>query len=423
MDAFLVASANFGGGLTSASLLGDAAERRVAGLTDLAAHPRGGAQDPAASVLAVQEMVSLPGRDGPLAQLVRAAAPAAAHFTSITSTDRYPLASKWERRWEADGPLDADEGLATLAFEPAGLRAATGDHRDPAQRPGRGRAIDLPMLEFSDPAQTLPEDDSWLRASVPWLEDADVSDRELLLRPTYYQGSRDTEPRAASAHVASLPSAGSPTEVVVVNVHLATLRSEAAGERPVAPGDELAFALRRPSVEATYLRHRQFEVLAAFIRWVYAELRLPVVVTGDFNCEPGSPELDRFCAAAALTPALRTEACWRCGTPVTRQPARRYANRSFTRISEQPAEGLLPVTSDGYCAAAGCAAPLFTHKRNLMLLDNVLATDPASEAGRSLTTRLALAPPPGGDVAAGINDTHDFSDHNSVWASFAKSGP
>jgi hypothetical protein len=62
---------------------------------------------------------------------------------------------------------------------------------------------------------------------------------------------------------------------------------------------------------------------------------------------------------------------------------------------------------------------LFTHKRNLTLLDNILVTDPSSPVAETLATRLVFASSPGTDVVAGINDAHDFSDHNSVWAIFA----
>jgi hypothetical protein len=279
------------------------------------------------------------------------------------------------------------------------------------------------MFEFLESSEHSTADGSWFRASAPWLDDS-----ELLFRPTYYQGSRDTDPRAASAHVVTLPSNGSTTEAVLINVHMATLRSEAAGQRPLAPGDELAFSLRSPSAEAIYLRHRQFEVLSAFVDWVYSRLRLPVIVAGDFNCEPGSPEMVLFCRSAALVPALRSDVCWRCGSSEARRPQRRYANAAFTRVADRadsndPEEDpLLPVTSAGYCGVPSCAAPRFTHRRNLLLLDNILATDPASGIGKSLTTQIAFAPSPGSGVTAGINDTHGFSDHNSVWATFTAVG-
>ncbi len=426
--AFLVTSANFGGGVTSTSLLGEAGAQRVAGLSHLLADPSGQGSGALGmpGLLAIQEMIRLPGRDDPLDQLLARLLSPSEHFAAVTSTARYPLPSKWERRWNTDGPLDVVEGLAVVAPHPVALRPATDDHDDPPRHSSHGRVIDLPILEFwAHAEERVAPGDSWLRAPLPW-ETNDASP-EIIFRPTYYQGSRDTDPRAATAHIARFPVDDASVAVAVVNVHLGTLRSEDAGDMSTEVGDELAFSLRRPTVEAMYLRHRQFQVLAEFVAWVYRRLRIPVIVLGDFNCEPTSPEMTRFCEQAHLVPALQVDTCWRCGASPARPKQRRYANDSFTMIRRvgEPLRGdaaLHPVTTDAYCGVNNCTAPLFTHKRNLSLLDNILVSDVRSRAARTLSANLTFAAVAGTHSGSGINDTHAFSDHNSVWATLAPVG-
>ena len=66
-----------------------------------------------------------------------------------------------------------------------------------------------------------------------------------------------------------------------------------------------------------------------------------------------------------------------------------------------------------YCS--NCARPLFTHKRNFQLVDNILYSDPEASGRPRLNARIDFDDPA---LNAGIGDDTYFSDHFPIWSRF-----
>lgn len=336
------------------------------------------------------------------------------YFVPTLSTGRYPLQAKWRVRWEND-ICHAEQGVAAVALRGAAL------HDPEANEPPacgtttfQGAVIDLPVVKFrkpSDRAEGAPDED-WFRHKTSF----GGRDYEVEFRHSRYLGDRDTEPRLATAHRVRLqtPHAYAP-EFVFINLHLTTLR-----ERPGAAGADQSRALRSRSPDAEFLRHLQLNEVNDFIWRIYREDKLPVVVAGDFNTAPDRPDLADFMERACLQPVFRSDRCWACGsaplsaakpvygseghqTVLTTEPS------SFERITgEAPTE----IAATEYCSK--CARPLFTHKRNFQLVDNILYTS-GEPPGAPLRARVAFDVP---EQNAGVGADTYFSDHFPIWAMF-----
>jgi hypothetical protein len=242
---------------------------------------------------------------------------------------------------------------------------------------------------------------------------------EICFRHSRYLGDRDTEPRIATAHRVRLDKAnGGLGEFVFVNLHLTTLREP----NPVADEKGLARARRSASPEAEYLRHLQLSEVCDFIWRVYTDevLRLPVVVSGDFNTAPDRPDLKQFLANACLKPVFEREQCWACGGAPLSAPKQVYSTERLTTVLTEDAETLTRITGETaqalsvseYCS--NCSRPLFTHKRNFQLVDNILYTNGAPR-GASLRARIEFDDP---ETNAGIGVDTYFSDHFPIWTRF-----
>jgi len=209
-------------------------------------------------------------------------------------------------------------------------------------------------------------------------------------------------------------------EFVFINLHLTTLRaasSQAAGR------SGLARARRSNSGDAEFLRHLQLSEVCDFIWRVYEDetLRLPVVVAGDFNTAPERPDLTQFLANACLKPVFRHDACWACGGAPISEAKTVYSNANNTTVLTEDAETFERITGEKpdallakeYCS--NCGRPLFTHKRNFKLVDNILYTDCTAPGLPALRTRIAFTGP---SEDAGIGSDTYFSDHFPVWSRF-----
>jgi endonuclease/exonuclease/phosphatase family metal-dependent hydrolase len=317
-------------------------------------------------VLVIQEMTStqagLPTR---AVALERAMGSAQSSYVPRVSTAWYPLVEKWgsgvgHRQPQSEGlcVVTGDEGLVLAPW-------SLGDGLTNAESPTR--VIDLPAVEFPDTGRAV-DPDGWLRGTVT----RDGSAAEVLFRPTYYQGNRDSDPRAAQACVLGWRQGMQPPTgpvTIVVNVHLSTLKREQA----------IGAQGRRPSAEASFQRTLQLELLARLVRSLRVSGDCPVIVAGDFNAEPDSPEMVAFAAGIGAPPLLTKTECWRCGTAQAGEAYQDFYwhDKTGLALTRTPSES--PPVRGPVCRNDTCAEPRFTHKRNLQLIDNVFVV-PSSGA-------------------------------------------
>jgi hypothetical protein len=282
-----------------------------------------------------------------------------------------------------------------------------------------GLKLDLPTLRFDPTGRAAG---SWFNLEI----EAPVLGRaRWRCRFTRYEGDRDTEPRAATAHAVSFATSADDeagARFILIDVHLSTLKAEDTPPQG-SPEPGAVWAKRRvPTLEAAWLRYLQLSVLRDFILEVYGELQLPVLVAGDFNAQPDAPEMRAFLEEARLRPVFGLSECWRCGRPYQPMPEdapRRFLTRApqpeflaatpeeFAAWSTEPAQ---PILTRACCRA--CGAPCFTHKRNFSLLDNLLFTDPDQAASLRFRLRPDLS-------RRGICLHTAFSDHAPIWCKFA----
>ena len=402
MTEFVVATANFGGGARAVPAAGGATDRADALAAFIGAVSGTRAIDGLPRVVALQEMTRLlkaraPSRrtDYPR-EIARKCGATSTYFAPAVTTAWYPLAAKWGARW-ADGIEEMEQGMFACTNGPARLLAPWLD--SPRAGRHRGRVINLAT-------------------------------------ETFYRGTRDTEPRVATAHgvrLGTLPGA----QFVFLNVHLATLKEEDVGNDRLVRTDGEERSIRRPSTQGRRARSRQLRVIADFIHEVaYGSLRLPVIVAGDFNATADAPEVRAFMKAASLSSVFGSSPaqCWACGQP---RPRRAAPSRYFTAkghkeiLARTPAE-VAPLLGSGRDASecrisaaeccSRCQAPFFSHKRNFELIDNILYTSsdspriPGARTRAALKWRLGLESRPG---AMGIRLDTSFSDHLPLWARFA----
>jgi len=111
-------------------------------------------------------------------------------------------------------------------------------------------------------------------------------------------------------------------------------RFRRAGQTPVA-AVELEFYVTSRTTNGAFVLHtpeglsadpgrpltfgfEELDALAPFIDDVYRNLKLPVIVSGDFNANPDAPELNWFAdqTRTAMVFNSPTGCCWNCGRPV-----------------------------------------------------------------------------------------------------------
>jgi endonuclease/exonuclease/phosphatase family protein len=422
----VVASANFGGGAEELAAIGPAALTRVDELAGLLRDlSTGTAAADTAVAATLQEMTRVvePEADYPATLLGLLAADAAGYYLAANSTDRYPLAEKWAGWWTNHGIARMEEGMMACGFAGASLEEPWGECDGGTSAGGcRGLALDLPNVEFATPTNGP----GWIRHAVQ-LPSGQVEPLsvEAIFRPVSYRGNRDTDPRIATVHRVRLGPDSSPAEFLLINVHLGTLRNENQGETKLAPDDELARTIRAPTPEATFLRYLQLDLIARFIDDLYQQLRLPVVVAGDFNATPDAPEFRWFIERAHLVPVFTAEACWRCGSTldgVGRRTLLADGDRLTFAESRQGSGvgGAVPrgkrISVTELCGNPKCVAPQFTHKRNFRLIDNICVTDSTQTMKARLRYQLDLATDEAGWPRAEIRLEASFSDHLPVWA-------
>jgi hypothetical protein len=372
---------------------------RAAAVADFIGNVSGiAAIDDLPRVVALQEMTSLLRLSGPTppidypAEIARRSSTSSVCYVPTVSTRRYPLQKKWGDRWD-DGIAEMEQGM---------FASANG-------------AIRL-VAPWLDP----PRDEEY----CGWVLD--------LPSDTFYRGTRDTEPRVATAHgvrVSALPGA----QFIFVNVHLATLKEEDVRTEKLLPGDGEPRSIRRATPGGSRARERQLGVIADFIREVaYEGLRLPVVVAGDFNAAVDAPEVRAFMDGASLTSVFDSnpDHCWACRVRAPRTPVPSsfftYPGRKeiLARTSAEVTR-LLGADADTECRMSAaeccrnCQAPFFSHKRNFQLIDNILYTSldspRASRDEHTATLKWRLRH----DSTMGIRlDTH-FSDHLPLWSTFS----
>ena len=310
-----------------------------------------------------------------------------------------------------------EEGLGTFV---AGSGIALSDPDIALKRDNapvfRGRVIDLPNLEFSPHGGP-----GWISDHNLFNGDSAISpDGLVFFRDTYYKGNRDSIPRIATAHRIRLGSGlwvdGEP-EIVFINVHIATLKEEFDGNFRLLETDELERTSRVPTPNARYLRGMQLSVFRDFVECAYRQLRLPVIIAGDFNSVSTAPEIEAFTSALGLGVCFRQGFCHRCGReqPAARAPITLFSNESARMVLSnderkvQEMVGRKPqmISASEFCVGPNCLAPLFSHKTNFSLIDNILFTNGDRRTRPNL--RFWLKPMTEHSATADL-DTY-FSDH------------
>jgi endonuclease/exonuclease/phosphatase family protein len=314
-------------------------------------------------VLAIQEMTTddpgLPIRALDLEKSLGKAARSS--FVPRVSTAWYPLKDKWGAKID---PGNAhNEGLCVVSSV-SGLTltpwSSLLNGPEPVDSPTR--VVDLPNFGFPS---TEAEDCGfgWLEAEVP---SHDGSVRQLRFRPTFYRGNRDSDPRAAQACLLAWGGIGDhgPDDpaCIIVNVHLSTLTTEY----------ERGIRGRRSRPEATFLRSTQLDVIARYVEEARRAHDLPVIIAGDFNAEPDSPEMLSFAEKIRSSPLLTAERCWKCGTVQRKRPKLRYYTEFGLDLTLEADPNRKPAfDTDAICSNDQCREPRFTHKGHLQLLDNI----------------------------------------------------
>jgi Endonuclease/Exonuclease/phosphatase family len=347
---------NFSGGKrhSGSDLVGDDGVPELARLAN-------GVRTDSGVVLAIQEMTTVvPGLPTRAATVEQAVGQAWSSYVPRVSTAWYPLVEKWGS--EVGASRAHNEGLCVVTAARGLALSPWATLGGPVAVDSPTRVIDLPALEFPEPGEAASAPD-WLHATIEF----DGVDSEVAFRPTFYQGSRDSDPRAAQACLLAWlgPDGAAPSPAcILVNVHLSTLRRENVN----------GVQGRVPCPEATFQRDLQLRLLARFVRSVQATHDLPVIIAGDFNAEPDSPELRTFAEESDSVPLLRAEVCWNCGARQdirAEAPFYRLGERGFAlTLTPQPTKPVFgPV-----CHNESCREPRFTHKHNLQLIDNVFVT-------------------------------------------------
>jgi endonuclease/exonuclease/phosphatase family metal-dependent hydrolase len=339
------------------------------------------------------------------------------YYTPTVSTALYPLQAKWHGRWK-EQLCASEQGMAVCTkrgatlLDPEANATGSGVGGPPLFR---GMVLNLPVVVFRDKAEVLPHSDRWIHHVV----ELDSDRIAVQFRHTRYLGSRDTEPRTATAHRVLLEGPNK-LEFVFINVHLTTLREE---DRPDASGlstPRLARTTRVPTGDAQFLRHLQLSEICDFILYVYSSFQLPVVVAGDFNTTANAPELKRFMKAAFLKPVFRSEECWACHQRPGQQMKDYYSHERYKTVLTEDELSFRKITGEEPNIisvpenCSNCNSPLFTHKRNFGLIDNILFTE-SLPTGMALKATLRLDDTGDG---AGIGTKTYFSDHFPVWAAF-----
>lgn len=419
---FVIVSANCGGAARAISLSdASSADRSKA----LGAYVRqAGAADSTPVVAGLQELsrFDAPSPDRPsYAELLGLPHENGGfYFAPTLSTARYPQKAKWQVRWD-ENICHAEQGVAACALHGAALLDPE-ENAPPAcghGTPFAGAVLDLPVVKFRKPSKAKTPDEPWENWIRRKVSIGDAAPYTVEFRHTRYLGDRDTEPRIATAHRVRL--GGGSGEFVFINLHLTTLR-EPAAKSAHAKAKGLARTRRTVSREAEFLRHLQLSEVCDFIWRVYTDeaLRLPVIVAGDFNTTPDRPDLKQFTASACLKPVFRHDRCWACGGAPLSEAKLVYSNERHTTVLTEDADAFRDITGETpqrlkaaeYCS--DCGRPLFTHKRNFQLVDNILYTNGAPP-GAALRARIDFADP---EANAGIGvDTH-FSDHFPIWSRF-----
>lgn len=330
----------------------------VAQLTDTV-RPEGG------FALAIQEMTTddpgLPTRALGLEQALGGGARSS--FVPRVSTSWYPLREKWGEKIDPGGAHS--EGLCVVGNE-YGLTLAPWSSVLSGPEPVESftRVVDLPNFGF--PATEAGDSGlGWLEAQVGG---AGGTIETVKFRSTFYRGNRDSDPRVAQACLLAWSDAGSQGRdepaCVIVNVHLSTLSTEReAGVRG-----------RKRSPEASFLRSAQLDVIARYVNEVRRVHRLPVIIAGDFNAEPGSPEMKLFAREIGSPPLLTADRCWKCGSLQKERPeVTFYAEHGLDYTLEEAPNRKQVARTRAVCSNEMCLEPRFTHKGNLLLLDNVFA--------------------------------------------------
>lgn len=340
-------------------------------------------------------------------------------FLPIVTMQWYPLLEKWKPRWD-EGIKDMEQGLFTCA---KGAKLLAPGLASPRDSWFKCLKLDLPLQEFALEFNPSPQP------------------LEGSFQAAYYRGTRDTEPRAATAHGVSLSQNEQPgAQFIFLNVHLATLKAEDTGTLRLAKTDTVDRTVRRSVLQATALRHLQLRVLRDFIlQFAYRRLKLPVIVAGDFNAGLEEPEVKSFLSQAFLKPVFdpSPHQCWKCGCPAPRgqTPSTYFTTPDdktiLTKTAEEAAALIgAPKEKTGLISAteccSSCRAPFFSHKRNFGLIDNIFHTD-SDRAGDLISPlQWQLSPSTDGGQAAPNRwpvtkdirlDTY-FSDHLPIWCKF-----
>jgi len=264
--------------------------------------------------------------------------------------------------------------------------------------------LDLPNLSFRSTDPTESSDlDEWFEAS---LEVNGVSE-SIHYRPAFYRGNRDSDPRVAQACLLAWSDKSDPNSYspacVIVNIHLSTLTTELRKDRTIHG--------RLTSAEAIFLRGAQLDLIARYVREVQ-ELAdgIPIVIAGDFNAEPDSPEMISFANKTGSPALLSPGICWKCGTLQKERP-----EVSFYAQSENGWDLTMnPQSPDGnpfkwkldtraVCSNDECMEVRFTHKWHQQLFDNVFVLPARSESPW--------------EVASGtprVDPGWDYSDHAAI---------
>jgi hypothetical protein len=322
-------------------------------------------------VVAVQEMTTdnpgLPVRAIALEEALERGARSS--FIPRVSTEWYPLEEKWGEKIQAGGAyseglcvVTGDTGLVLMPWS-----LAQSDAAGPANVSSPTRVLDLPNFIFRGLETDSFDDGSWLESSIV----INGKSESVHYRPTYYQGNRNSDPRVAQACLLGWlegdggGAAYSPA-CVLVNVHLSTLTSELQeGGRG-----------RASNSDSSFLRKMQLDLIARYVKQVQMENNgLPVVIAGDFNAEPMSPEITAFASQLGTAGLLGADRCWKCGTLQQQRRKVEFYSRSgvgWDLTLERPNEATEPkLVTDAVCSNGECVEPLFTHKGHGQLLDNV----------------------------------------------------